>query len=217
MLAGILVDKSIQKGGQVKLRGIEVDALLKALKTLFKRKASNLEEAEALVLKWVHQVLSRASGIIEKFISENSEQNAEGSFFTPPRSETSKGRKSVAKSKSLSKAVTAIYTVGSVVIVCPSADMSNVVPLLHIQSCSRDYVKWKGVLFLLFLLSLGDESEKIRQLADFLFGNILKVKSPLLAYNSFVEAVFGLNNCHVHNGHGESQGSQKESQIFSIK
>ncbi|KAG5048819.1 hypothetical protein JHK85_009922 [Glycine max] len=182
MLAGILVDKSIQKGGQVKLRGIEVDALLKALKTLFKRKASNLEEAEALVLKWVHQVLSRASGIIEKFISENSEQNAEGSFFTPPRSETSKGRKSVAKSKSLSKAIIAIYTVGSVVIVCPSADMSNVVPLLHIQSCS-----------------------------------IAAVKSPLLAYNSFVEAVFGLNNCHVHNGHGESQGSQKESQIFSIK
>ncbi|KAL5190583.1 Condensin-2 complex subunit D3 [Glycine soja] len=183
-----------------------VDAHLKALKTLFKRKASNLEEAEALVLKWVHQVLSRASGIIEKFISENSEQNAEGSFFTPPRSETSKGRESVAKSKSLSKAVIAIYTVGSVVIVCPSADMSN-----------RDYVKWKGVLFLVFLLSLGDESEKIRQLADFLFGNILKVKSPLLAYNSFVEAVFVLNNYHVHNGHGESQGSQKESQIFSIR
>jgi len=34
-------------------------------------------------------------------------------------------------SKALSKAVTAIYTVGSLVIVCPSADMSNVVPLLH--------------------------------------------------------------------------------------
>lgn len=38
----------------------------------------------------------------------------------------------------------------------------------------RDYVKWRGVLFLRFLLSLVDESEKIRQLADYLFGNILK-------------------------------------------
>lgn len=38
----------------------------------------------------------------------------------------------------------------------------------------RDYVKWRGVLFLRFLLSLVDESEKIRRLADFLFGNILK-------------------------------------------
>lgn len=35
-------------------------------------------------------------------------------------------------------------------------------------------MKWRGVLFLHFLLSLVDESEKIRQLADFLFGNILK-------------------------------------------
>ncbi|KAK7354816.1 hypothetical protein VNO80_20317 [Phaseolus coccineus] len=311
------------------MHSTEVDAHLKALKTLCKRKASNLEEAESLVLKWVHQVLSRASRIIEKFISDNSEKNAEGSFFTPPRSGSRKGRKSVAISKALSKAVTAIYTVGSLVIVCPSADMSNVVPLLHtiitsgssgpklnnlpgpstslqheapsfyiqgwlamgklcladaklaknyiplfvqeleksksaalrnnivvmmadfcvrytalvdcyitkITRClldpcelvrrqtfillsrllQRDYVKWRGVLFLRFLLSLVDESEKIRQLADFLFGNILKVKSPLLAYNSFVEAVFVLNDCHAHNGHRESHGSRKESKSFSIR
>ncbi|KAK7412933.1 hypothetical protein VNO78_04708 [Psophocarpus tetragonolobus] len=311
------------------MHSTEVDAHLKALKTLCKRKASNLDEAEALVLKWVQQVLSKASRIIEKFISDNSEQNAEGSFFTPPRSGTRKGRKSIVMSKSFSKAVTAIYTIGSLVIVCPSADMSNLVPLLHtiitsgssspninklpgpsaslqqeapsfyiqgwlamgklcladgklaknyiplfvqeleksksaalrnnivvmmadfcvrytalvdcyitkITRClldpcelvrrqtfillsrllQRDYVKWRGVLFLRFLLSLVDKSEKIRQLADFLFGNILKVKSPLLAYNSFVEAVFVLNDCHVHNGHRESQGSPKESQIFSIR
>jgi len=41
-------------------------------------------------------------------------------------------------------------------------------------------VKWRGVLFLRFLLSLVDESEKIRQLADFLFGNILKGLKPYL-------------------------------------
>jgi len=38
----------------------------------------------------------------------------------------------------------------------------------------RDYVKWRGVLFLRFLPCLVDESEKIRHLADYLFGNILK-------------------------------------------
>lgn len=44
-------------------------------------------------------------------------------------------------------------------------------------------MKWRGVLFLRFLLSLVDESEKIRQLADFLFGNILKgVKLYLDSY-----------------------------------
>ncbi|KAL2341770.1 hypothetical protein Fmac_009710 [Flemingia macrophylla] len=326
--AADLAHNLLKRVEEFNMHSTEVDAHLKALKTLCKRKASNLEEAEALVLKWVHQVLSRASEIIEKFISENSEQNTQGSFFTPPRSGTGKGRKSTAMSKSLSKAVTAIYTVGSLVIVCPSADMSNVVPLLHtiitsgssgpklnklpgpatslqqeapsfyiqgwlamgkfcladgklaknyiplfvqeleksksaalrnnivvmmadfcvrytalvdcyiakITRClldpcelvrrqtfillsrllQRDYVKWRGVLFLRFLLSLVDESEKIRELADFLFGNILKVKSPLLAYNSFVEAVFVLNDCRVHNGHRESQGPRTETQLFSI-
>lgn len=76
----------------------------------------------------------------------------------------------------------------------------------------RDYVKWRGVLFLRFLLSLVDESEKIRELADFLFGNILRVKAPLLAFNSFVEAIFVLNDCRhtvdiiVHRVHGLRAG-----------
>ncbi|XP_028092388.1 condensin-2 complex subunit D3-like [Camellia sinensis] len=81
----------------------------------------------------------------------------------------------------------------------------------------RDYVKWRGVLFLRFLLSLVDESEKIRHLADFLFGNILKAKAPLLAYNSFVEAVFVLNDCNVHTGHSSSQSSRAESRLFAIR
>lgn len=46
---------------------------------------------------------------------------------------------------------------------------------------------------------------------------LLPVKAPLLAYNSFVEAVFVLNDCHAHNGHRESQGSRIESQLFSIR
>lgn len=40
-------------------------------------------------------------------------------------------------------------------------------------------MKWRGVLFLRFLLSLVDESEKIRHLADFLFGSILKGEALL--------------------------------------
>ncbi|KAL5097981.1 hypothetical protein RYX36_002308 [Vicia faba] len=327
--AADLAHNLLKRVEKFNMHSTEVDAHVKALKTLCKRKASNDMEAEALVLKWVHQVLSRASQIIETFISDNSEQDAETGFFTPPRSGPSKGRKSVRKRKSLSKAITAIYTIGSLVIVCPTADMSAVTPLLHtiitsgnsgpklnklpgpattlqqeapsfyiqgwlamgklcladgklaknyiplfvqeleksdaaalrnnivvmmtdfcvrytalidgyitkITRClldpcelvrrqtfillsrllQRDYVKWRGVLFLRFLLSLVDESEKIRQLADFLFGNILKVKAPLLAYNSFVEAVFVLNDCHAHIGHRESGESRKDSQLFSIR
>ncbi|MED6210281.1 hypothetical protein PIB30_062692 [Stylosanthes scabra] len=327
--AADLAHNLLKRVEEFNMHSTEVDAHVKALKTLCKRKASNVTEADTLVLKWVHQVISRASKIVEKFVSRNSKQNAENNFFTPPKSGSRKSRKSIATSKSLTKATTAIYTIGSSVIVCPTADTSTIVPILHtiitsgssgpkinnlpgpatslqleapsfyiqawltmgklcladgklaknyiplfiqeleknesaalrnnivvmmadfcvrytalvdcyitkITRClldpcelvrrqtfvllsrllQRDYVKWRGVLFLRFLLSLVDESEKISRLAEFLFGNILKVKAPLLAYNSFVEAVFVLNDCHAHNGHRDSQGSRKESQNFSIR
>ncbi|XP_065863666.1 uncharacterized protein [Euphorbia lathyris] len=305
----------------------EVNAHIKTLRTLCKRKASNPEEADGLVVKWVHQVLSKASKILDKYLSGHLETNNKNSFFTPPRSANTRGRRSAAMS--LSAAVIAVYTVGSLVIVCPSADVSTIVPVLHtiitsgnsdpklrklpgstvslkqvapslyiqawltmgkicladgnlaksyiplfvqeldksdsaalrnnlivtmtdfcvrytalvdcyiskITKClrdpcelvrrqtfillsrllQRDYVKWRGVLFLRFLLSLVDESEKIRQLADFLFGNILKVKAPLLAYNSFVEAIYVLNDCNAHNGLTGSKTSQTENRKFSIR
>ncbi|PON80371.1 Condensin subunit 1/Condensin-2 complex subunit D [Parasponia andersonii] len=307
----------------------EVKAHVKALKTLCKRKASSLEESDTLITKWVKQLLSKASNILEKCISENSEANRNGTYLTPPRSGTKKTKKAKAMARSLSQAVTAVYTIGSLVIHCPSVDTNTIVPLLHtiitsgnpdpklnkllgprvsfrqaapslyiqawlalgkicladgklakryipifvqeleksdcaalrnnlvvimadfcihhtalvdcyitkITKClrdpcelvrrqtftllsrllQRDYVKWRGVLFLRFLLSLVDESEKIRQLADFLFGNILKVKAPLIAYNSFIEAIFVLNDCHAHSGHSDSHGSRTESRLFSVR
>ena len=46
--------------------------------------ALNPEEADTLVMKWVDQLLSRASHILEKYyILEFSEANKGGSFFTP--------------------------------------------------------------------------------------------------------------------------------------
>eukprot|EP00271_Cylindrocystis_brebissonii_P002005 TRINITY_DN1235_c0_g2_i1.p1 TRINITY_DN1235_c0_g2~~TRINITY_DN1235_c0_g2_i1.p1 ORF type:complete len:992 (-),score=205.31 TRINITY_DN1235_c0_g2_i1:809-3391(-) len=57
----------------------------------------------------------------------------------------------------------------------------------------RDYVKWRGPLFMRFLLALVDESNTVRELAEFLFTNIISAKAPLLPYNHFVEALFVLN------------------------
>ncbi|KAL5541868.1 hypothetical protein UlMin_009578 [Ulmus minor] len=326
--AADLAHNLLKRLEEFNMHSTELKAHVKALKTLCKRKASFPEEAETIVMKWANQLLSKASQILEKYISEYSEANKKGSFVTPPRSGTKK-RKRTDATMSLSESVTAVYTIGSVVIVCPSADTNSIVPLLHtiitsgnsdpklkklpgpdisfrktapslyiqawltlgkmcladgklakryiplfvqeleksdcaalrnnlvvmmadfcihhtalvdcyiarITKClrdpcelvrrqtfillsrllQRDYVKWRGVLFLRFLLSLVDESEKIRQLADFLFGNILKVKAPLIAYNSFVEAIFVLNDCHAHSGHTDSHGSKSENRLFSIR
>lgn len=46
------------------------------------------------------------------------------------------------------------------------------------------------------------------------------VKAPLLAYNSFVEAIFVLNNCQAHGCQSEIQneiGKQKRPKVFSIR
>ncbi|KAA8527448.1 hypothetical protein F0562_034837 [Nyssa sinensis] len=312
------------------MHSTEVNAHVKALRTLCKRKALNPKEADALVMKWAQQLLSKAFQILEQYMSKDSEVNKDSSFLTPPQSGSKKGKRAAAAmSRLLSQAITAVHTVGSLVIVCPSADLKPIIPVLHtiitsgssdpklnklpgpaisvkqsapslyiqawltmgkicladgklakryiplfvqeleksncaslrnnivvmmadfcvrytalvdcyiskITKClcdpceivrrqtfillsrllQRDYVKWRGVLFLRFLLSLVDESEKIRQLADFLFGNILKAKAPLLAYNSFVEAIFVLNDCTFYSGHGNSHSSQTESRLFSIR
>lgn len=96
-----------------------------------KRKAANLEEADGLVMKWVQQLLSKASQILESCISEDSKANGKCSLFTPPISGSKKSKKAKAMSSSLSRAVTAVYTIGSLVIICPSADMNTIIPLLH--------------------------------------------------------------------------------------
>ncbi|KAK8949601.1 hypothetical protein KSP39_PZI006330 [Platanthera zijinensis] len=303
----------------------EVDAHVKALRTLCKQKAASPKEGDVLIGKWVHQLLSGALNILESYISELSGSLKTDSFLTPP-SGRRKGKDEVTSSKLLSQAITAVFTIGSVVLIFPSADLHGILPLLHtmitsakpgteitklvglsvslkemspslyIQSwvtmgkiclvddklakryiplfvqeleksdsaalrnnilvlmvdfcvrytalvdcyipkitmtlrdpcevvrrqtfillsrlLQRDYVKWRGVLFLRFLLSLVDDSEKIRNLADYLFGNILKVKAPLLAYNSFIEAIFFLNGSNDHSG--LSEASEKGSRLFSL-
>ncbi|KAK1256505.1 hypothetical protein QJS04_geneDACA014733 [Acorus gramineus] len=197
------------------------------------------------------------------------EANKIRSFLTPPGTRGT-GKKDVGASQSPLQALIAVFTIGSLILVSPSADLKGIIPLLHtiitsgnsesktkklsgmtvsvkqiapslyIQSwvtlgkiclvdgkiaklyiplfVQRDYVKWRGVLFLRFLLSLVDESEKIRHLAKYLFGNILRVKAPLLAYNSFVEAIFVLNDCHAHAGYSEAQGGlHGGSRLFTIR
>uniref|UniRef100_A0A0D3HVH3 Condensin complex subunit 1 C-terminal domain-containing protein n=1 Tax=Oryza barthii TaxID=65489 RepID=A0A0D3HVH3_9ORYZ len=295
----------------------EVDAHVKSLKTLCKRKAKTAKEGETLILKWVQQLICKAVNILDEYIKETSEAAKGPKFFTPLSGKL-KGRKDASAQKSMSRAVIAVFTIGSLILACPTANVQGVIPSLHtiitsgnsqprpknlaggtvsfkelapslyIQSwdtmakiclvddklakryiplfvqelersdlatlrnnimialadfyvrytamvdcymskitkslrdpcevvrrqtfillsklLQRDYVKWRGVLFLRFLPSLVDESEKIRHLADFLFGNILKAKAPLLAYNSFIEAIYVLNNCLGHGAQPESQG-----------
>ncbi|KAF8776536.1 hypothetical protein HU200_003253 [Digitaria exilis] len=307
----------------------EVDAHVKSLKTLCKRKAKTAKEGDALILKWAQQLIYSAVEILNQYIKEISE-SARGHSFVTPLNSKCKGKNQTFASKSTSEAVIAVFTAGSLILSCPTANVKDITPLLHtiitsgnseprpknlvggtisfkelapslyiqawdtlakiclvddkvakryipifvqelersdmatlrnnimvamadfyvrytaLVDCymskitkslrdpcevvrrqtfillskllQRDYVKWRGVVFLQFLPCLVDESEKIRQLADYLFGNILKAKAPLLAYNSFIEAIYVLNDCTGHGAYSESQeSSQRRPGLFAIR
>ncbi|CAI9779754.1 unnamed protein product [Fraxinus pennsylvanica] len=126
----------------------QVDAHVKELKTLCKRKALHSKEADSLVMKWAHQLLSKDS-----YLLKITDANKDIPFLTPQTGAIGK----------------------------------------ELDCCICIHIRIMGHYCF-------DDSEKIRQLADFLFGNILKAKAPLLAYNSFVVAIFVLIDCNVHTG-----------------
>ncbi|XP_068662249.1 condensin-2 complex subunit CAP-D3 [Aristolochia californica] len=326
--AADLAQNLLQRIEGFNMHSTEVGAHVKTLRTLCKRKAAISEKGDNLVVKCVDRLLSKALEILNHYVSEIAE-SGQNSFKTPPPCGGEKEKIKAKGSRSLSRAVTAVFTIGSLVLVCPSADLKGIIPVLHTiitSECSqptpkeiarlavsvkqvahslyvqswltmgkicladgklakryiplfvqeleksecaalrnnivvvmtdfcvrytalidcyipkitislrdpceivrrqtfillsrllqRDYVKWRGILFLRFLVSLVDESVKIRQLADFLFGDILKAKAPLLAYNSFIEAIFFLNDCRAHSGHSEPKGAQNGRRLFSIR
>ena len=66
--------------------------------------------------------------------------------------------------------------------------------LLLASLLQRDYLKWRGQLFVRFAAALADESPGVRALASRLLADPqLAPRVPLLAYNHFAEALFSLN------------------------
>lgn len=77
-----------------------------------------------LVLKWVDQVKSKALNIFETYLSKNSAANDLRNSVTPRATKKK-------ESEETSKVVNAIFVIGSLVLICPSADFKAVIPLLH--------------------------------------------------------------------------------------
>lgn len=108
----------------------QVDAHVKALKILCRRKAKTAKESDALILKWAQQLIRSAFDILDQFIKETSE-SARGHSFVTPMSGKRKGMKQISTSKSTSQAVVAVFTIGSLILACPVANVKDITPLLH--------------------------------------------------------------------------------------
>jgi condensin-2 complex subunit D3 len=107
----------------------QVDAHVKSLKTLCKRKAKTAKQGDTLILKWAQQLNRTAIGILEQYIKDASD--ARGRSFVTPLSGKHKGMKEAPRSKSTLQAVVAVFTVGSLILACPDASVKDVTPLLH--------------------------------------------------------------------------------------
>ncbi|KAJ9700006.1 hypothetical protein PVL29_005713 [Vitis rotundifolia] len=138
--AAALAHNLLTRIEEFNMHSTEVNAHVKALRTLCKRQVLSPDEADDLVQKCVHKLLSKASQILDKYISEASEANIDSDFRTPPGGARRKGRTALTMSRSLSQAITAVYTIGSLVIICPSANLDAIIPILHtiITSGSSD-------------------------------------------------------------------------------
>ena len=73
----------------------------------------------------------------------------------------------------------------------------------------KDYVKWRGPLFLRIVLALVDPSPRVAAMAEYLLSDALESKLPNLAYNHFVEALFALNECYWLLGSGRALGEDR--------
>lgn len=109
---------------------IQVDAHVKSLKTLCKRKAKTAKEGEALIMKWVQQLINKAVDSLDDYI-KGTPQDSRGCIYNTPLTGKLKGRKEASTSKAMSQAVTAVFTVGSVILACPDASVQGIISLLH--------------------------------------------------------------------------------------
>lgn len=100
---------------------------MKSLKTLCRRKAKTPEEGNELVLKWSQNLVSNATEALNLYLSEVSDTKKQSDFVTPQSSSRTKGKKTKssagAASDKMSQAVVAVFTVGSLVIVCPTVNL----------------------------------------------------------------------------------------------
>jgi len=121
-----------------------VGAHVKALITLCKRQAATSEEGTHIIAVWVDQLLAKSEEILDEYISQFSNADKNDSFKTPqPTSKTRSRTKKKGKSKSSDfsslsiQVVTAIFTVGALVLVCPTAKLGRLVTLLQAMVTSK--------------------------------------------------------------------------------
>jgi condensin-2 complex subunit D3 len=81
----------------------------------------------------------------------------------------------------------------------------------------EDYIKWKGVLFYRFAVTLVDEDPEIRRYAEFCFCHLLLTKHPGMFFAHFLDGIFHFNSYDKHKVFNRFKQTEREREMFSLK
>ncbi|XP_012944788.1 condensin-2 complex subunit D3 [Aplysia californica] len=80
----------------------------------------------------------------------------------------------------------------------------------------EEYVKWKGVLFFRYIATLLDDSEEVRNLAEYSLAHLLLPKHPGMFFHPFIECIFHFNSYHSHQVYNKFKQTDREKQKFTL-
>ncbi|KAK7500453.1 hypothetical protein BaRGS_00008360, partial [Batillaria attramentaria] len=81
----------------------------------------------------------------------------------------------------------------------------------------EDYLKWKGVLFFRFIVTLLDPHPEIRSFAEFCLGFHLLKRHPALMSQHLLESIFVFNDYSKHTVFNKYEQTEREKEMFSLK
>ncbi|KAI7810837.1 condensin-2 complex subunit D3 isoform X1 [Triplophysa rosa] len=81
----------------------------------------------------------------------------------------------------------------------------------------EEYVKWKGMLFFRFAVTLVDSDPAIADLCEYCLVDLLLKKSPLMFSQHFIECIFHFNSYDKHKKYNKLPQTESEKSRFSLK
>ncbi|CAG2210196.1 NCAPD3 [Mytilus edulis] len=88
---------------------------------------------------------------------------------------------------------------------------------LFTRLLQEDFLKWKGVLFFRFIMTLLDSNKEIADFAEFCLVHLLMQRHPTMFFQHFLECIFHFNALKDHATFNKFPQNEKEKKIKRLK
>ncbi|VDI33710.1 condensin-2 complex subunit D3, partial [Mytilus galloprovincialis] len=88
---------------------------------------------------------------------------------------------------------------------------------LFTRLLQEDFLKWKGVLFFRFIMTLLDSNKEIADFAEFCLVHLLMQRHPTMFFQHFLECIFHFNAYEDHATFNKFPQNEKEKKMFCLK